>query len=291
MDVLCNPGYRRSAAFCITLYQRFFRADRCRKSGLVHSGGAMPDRSKALVVEDDDKIRRVLRNLLEDDGFAVVEAADAESALQCIKAQDLSVVTLDIQLGRDNGMDVLRQIRGISDVPVIMVTGKDDVIDRVLGLEIGADDYITKPFHVREVLARIHAVVRRSASASQAPVGVEHGVPTYTVDGLTIIPDRMEVLDRTGHDCDATTADMALLRIFLERPNRALSRDQLMDLDGGVEWSPLDRTIDNQVARLRKKIERDPAAPKLIKTVRGVGYMLASDVRKSQPADAGSKSA
>jgi len=244
----------------------------------------------ALVVEDDEKVRKVLRNVLEDDGFSVVEAADAETALARVDDGDYSLVTLDIQLGRDNGMDVLRRIRAVSKVPVIMVTGKDDVFDRVLGLEIGADDYITKPFHVREVLARIHAVVRRTVVEDTAPKPGKN-VLTYLVDGLEIVPGRMEVLDRDGADCNATTADMALLKIFLERPHRALSRDQLMDLVGGIEWSPLDRTIDNQVARLRKKIERDPAAPKLIKTVRGIGYMLACDVEQRHAGDGASKSA
>lgn len=254
-------------------------------------GGFMPDQPTVLVVEDDEKIRRVLRNVLEDDGFAVLEAADAAGALVLVESHALDLVTLDIQLGKDNGMDILRRIRAISTVPVIMVTGKDDVIDRVLGLEIGADDYITKPFHVREVLARIHAVLRRYETSGVQTTQPDMNVQTYLVDGLTIVPDRMEVLDRGGVECDTTTADMSLLKIFLERPYRALSRDQLMDLIGGVEWSPLDRTIDNQVARLRKKIERNPAAPKLIKTVRGVGYMLASDVEIRQPDGARSKSA
>lgn len=291
MDLACNRGYPATTAICNGLYQSRFGADRNRAHCIVHLGGTMPEQATALVVEDDEKIRRVLRNVLEDDGFAVVEAADADSALSYVETQDLDLVTLDIQLGKDNGMDVLRRIRAVSRVPVIMVTGKDDVIDRVLGLEIGADDYITKPFHVREVLARIHAVARR-----YAVIDDQRGKPTLDVqmllvDGLAIVPDRMEVLDRNGNECGMTTADMALLKIFLERPNRALSRDQLMDFIGGGEWSPLDRTIDNQVARLRKKIERNPAAPKLIKTVRGVGYMLASDVKRCQPEEAGSKSA
>lgn len=251
----------------------------------------MADQPTALVVEDDEKVRRVLRNVLEDDGFSVLEAGDANTALDTIASRELSLITLDIQLGRDNGMDVLREIRRVSKVPVIMVTGKDDVIDRVLGLEIGADDYITKPFHVREVLARIHAVVRRYVPDAEETAKVPDDVLTYLMDGLTIIPDRMEMLDRNGADCNATTADMSLLKIFLERPNRALSRDQLMDLVGGIEWSPLDRTIDNQVARLRKKIERNPSAPKLIKTVRGVGYMLAGDVQVRPPGELGTKRA
>ena len=248
----------------------------------------MSEDPTALVVEDDEKIRRVLRNLLEDDGFSVVEADSAASAMAEVKARKLDLVTLDIQLGRDNGMDILRDIRTFSKVPVIMVTGKDDVIDRVLGLEIGADDYITKPFHVREVLARVHAVVRRFTPEE---VERQQDVPSYILDGLTIVPDRMEVIDRDGKDCHLTTADMALLTIFIERPNRALSRDQLMDLVGGIEWSPLDRTIDNQVARLRKKIERNPASPNLIKTVRGVGYMLAGELRRLGVQAVGSRSA
>ncbi|MDJ0637750.1 MAG: response regulator transcription factor [Paracoccaceae bacterium] len=251
----------------------------------------MSDGSTILVVEDDEKIRRVLRNVLEDDGFSVIEAEDAARALDVIGSRSLALVTLDIQLGSDNGMDVLRDMRKVSDVPVIMVTGKDDVFDRVLGLEIGADDYIAKPFHVREVLARIHAVLRRHKSKKTTPLDSDPEVQTYVMDGLTIVPERMEVLDREGRDCNLTTADMSLLTIFIERPNRALSRDQLMDLVGGTEWSPLDRTIDNQVARLRKKIERNPSDPKLIKTVRSVGYMLAGNVVKCPLQDVGSKSA
>lgn len=251
----------------------------------------MTDATKALVVEDDEKIRRVLRNILEDDGFSVIEADNREAAIECIGSQDPALVTLDIQLGKDNGLDLLRDIRKVSNVPIIMVTGKDDVIDRVVGLEIGADDYIAKPFHVREVLARVHAVLRRKGTAAPESEDLGESPTTYVLDGLTIAPDSMEVLDRKGIPCDMTTADLSLLRIFVERPKRVLSRDQLMDLIGGTEWSPLDRTIDNQVARLRKKIERNPSDPKLIKTVRGVGYMLAQDVvQRVAPAQA-SKSA
>jgi DNA-binding response OmpR family regulator len=251
----------------------------------------LPELSTALVVEDDEKIRRVLRNVLEEDGFSVVEAEDGAAAVAVVKSHAPALVTLDIQLGPENGMDILREIRQFSKVPVIMVTGRDDVIDRVLGLEIGADDYITKPFHVREMLARVHAVLRRAGSQGEETKSSDPELLTYLMDGLTIVPDKMEVLDRSGQDSHLTTADMALLTIFIERPNRALSRDQLMTLVGGVEWSPLDRTIDNQVARLRKKIERDPSNPKLIKTVRGVGYMLTGEVVIRTPQQPGSKSA
>jgi len=179
------------------------------------------------------------------------------------------------------------------------VTGKDDVIDRVVGLEVGADDYITKPFHVREVMARIRSVLRRTEDLGTAlleePVEPEQPKSAqslrYAFDGMTAIPDSLELLDRSNVDCEMTSGDFRLLTVFLKRPKRVLSRDQLMDLTGGTEWHPLDRTIDNQIARLRKKIERDPSSPKLIKTVRGVGYSFTCDVQKVQASAASVKSA
>jgi two-component system, OmpR family, response regulator len=245
-----------------------------------------------LIVEDDPKISTLLRNVLEDHGFAIREAATAAAALSALSSNNIDLITLDIHLGKDNGVDLAREIRRTSRVPIIMVTGKDDVIDRVVGLEVGADDYITKPFHVREVIARVRSVLRRSGEANAAgnlPEGDIAPDPSssfqYRFDGMTVIPDRLELLDRDNVDCALTSGDFKLLSVFLERPKHVLSRDQLMDLTGGIEWSPLDRTIDNQVARLRKKIERDPSSPRLIKTVRGVGYTLACDVQKVQPSD------
>ena len=239
-----------------------------------------------LVVEDDPKIRTLLRNVMEGEGFGVFEAATACEALELVRTSPPSLITLDIYLGADNGLELAREIRGISRVPIIMVTGKDDVIDRVVGLEIGADDYITKPFHIREVIARVRSVLRRtngaemSSQATAGSDGTDHDETSrsFLFDGITAIPDRLQVLDRRGAECALTSGDFRLLTVFLEHPKRVLSRDQLMDLTGGVEWSPLDRTIDNQVARLRKKIERDPSDPRLIKTVRGVGYSFACDV-------------
>jgi len=240
-----------------------------------------------LVVEDDPKIRTLLRNVLEGEGYGVLEADCAEDALHAVKTSQIALITLDLNLGSDNGLEIAKEIRHHSDVPIIMVTGKDDVIDRIVGLEMGADDYITKPFHIREVLARVRSVLRRSEHSDQGtaiggPVSARSGDDNsscFHFDGLTAVPDRFELIDRNGADCGLTSGDFKLLTIFLERPKRVLSRDQLMDLNGGVEWSPLDRTIDNQVARLRKKIERDPSDPKVIKTVRGVGYTLACDVQ------------
>ncbi len=253
-----------------------------------------------LVVDDDPKIRTLLRNVMETEGFSVVEAANARDVWDFIGDPSIKLITLDIHLGVDNGIELAREIRRKSAVPIIMVTGKDDVIDRVVGLEVGADDYITKPFHVREVIARVRSVLRRS-SISQVSEGKADPVTqlnqtlevskSFCFDGMTASPDRLELVDREGQDCGLTSGDFKLLMVFLERPKRVLSRDQLMDLTGGLEWNPLDRTIDNQIARLRKKIERNPSDPKLIKTVRGIGYTFACDVDRVQPSGGAASSA
>jgi len=250
-----------------------------------------------LVVDDDPKIRTLLRNVLESDGFAVTEAETAAQVLQAIETTAVSLITLDLSLGADSGIDLARQIRRTTQVPIIMVTGKDDVIDRVVGLEVGADDYITKPFHVREVIARIRSVLRRSEALPEAgsisvATQLQSHCPDsvhFAFDEMIAIPDQMKLLDRNNAECGLTSGDFKLLAVFLNRPKRVLSRDQLMDLTGGTEWSPLDRTIDNQIARLRRKIERDTSDPKLIKTVRGVGYSFACDVQIVQASDSVAK--
>ena len=248
------------------------------------------DKQTILVVDDDPKIRALLRNVFEDDGFAVVEAENAVQTLASLSESQISLITLDVHLMQDNGIDIARDIRRNSSVPIIMVTGKDDVIDRVVGLEVGADDYITKPFHVREVIARIRSVLRRSDSSATPIAAPEPDagpvVPAtagYHFDGMIASPDELTLLDRSGDPIALTSGDFRLLTVFLDRPKRVLSRDQLMDLTGGIDWTPLDRTIDNQIARLRKKIERDAARPNLIKTVRGVGYLLACEVKRVHP--------
>ena len=231
-----------------------------------------------LVVDDDLQIRNLLRRCLEGDGFAVDEATDGAGVALALARGLPDLILLDLNLGRDNGLEIARTIRRDHALPIIMVTGKDDVIDRVVGLELGADDYITKPFHVREMLARVRSVLRRSEGSVGIPMPEAVGTVTvgqiHLLDGLTVDRDRMTLVDRDGRPCDLTTADFKLLTAFLENPQRPLSRDRLMDLIDGPEWAPLDRAIDNQVARLRKKIERDPSRPMLIKTVRGIGYQL-----------------
>ncbi len=233
-----------------------------------------------LVVDDEAEIRALLRKCFEREGYDVIEAKDGAELRARIEQQPVSLVTLDLTLGGEDGLDLAREIRTRCNVPIVMITGKGDTIDRVVGLELGADDYIAKPFQLREVLARVRAVLRRygpaEAAASPAPSAHER----YAFEDM--------VLDLTGRELtregtglqELTTAEFNLLEIFVKRPHRVLSRDNIMDLLKGHEWSPLDRSIDALVGRVRKKIERDSEHPRLIKTVRGVGYAFTADARR-----------
>ncbi len=237
----------------------------------------MPGR-KILVVDDEDQIRALLRNLLEREGFVVFEASNSSDALDILARGAPSLVTLDINLAGEDGFALARDIRSRLDVPIIMISGKADEIDRIVGLELGADDYIVKPFNLREVLARIRAVLRRYEPRPATTRTVGKTVATFA--GWSFDLDGREVRDPSGAEVDLTTAEFNLLAIFLDRPKRVLSRDQLLDLLKGAEWSPFDRSIDTLIARLRKKIESDPERPGLIKTVRGVGYVFSVDVTR-----------
>lgn len=238
--------------------------------------------TRILIVDDDPKIRTVLRRCLEGESYLVSEASSMSETLAKIEAKAPDLITLDLQLGPDDGLEIARAIRRISTVPIVMVTGKADLIDRIVGLEIGADDYIVKPFHVREVIARVKSVLRRTALGEAQPEATssETKSPKIAFDGLVATPDQFGLAGRDGAPITLTGRESKLLQVFLDRPKRTLSRDQLMELIGGHEYAPLDRTVDNQIARLRKKIERDPAHPKLIKTIRGIGYVFTADVTR-----------
>lgn len=223
-----------------------------------------------LVVDDDASVRRMLRGFLEGEGFATLEATDAISTASALAKHKIDLITLDLNLGTVDGLTIAREIRQSSDVPIIMVTGKGDTIDRIVGLEVGADDYIPKPFHLREVLARVRSVLRRRAQTSQAPGTPEEG-NSITFDDFVLDLGRRTLKGPEGA-VELTSGEFDMLVMFAYRPHRVLSRDQIMDLLKGNEWAPMDRSIDNRVARLRKKIEPDPANPILIKTVRGAGY-------------------
>ena len=238
-----------------------------------------PSPSHILVVEDDAKVRLLLRRCFEGEGFLVSEAGSGTEALERLAAGTFDLVTLDLRLPDGDGLAVGREIRARSAVPIIMVTGKGDTIDRVVGLELGADDYIAKPFQLREVVARVRAVLRRTAgsgppvAAAGAPAGDALAFEGWVLD----LPKR-ELRSAAGAVCGLTTSEFDLLKVFATHANRVLSRDQIMDLLRGHDWTPTDRSIDNLVMRLRRKIEPDPERPRLIKSVRGVGYCFAATV-------------
>lgn len=229
-----------------------------------------------LIVDDDPKVRTLLRRCFEGEGFGVSEAKNGAELSDALRRQTVSLITLDLSLGAENGLDLARDIRKEHNVPIIMLTGKGDAIDRVVGLELGADDYLAKPFELRELVARVRAVLRRSAASPQ-PTASEHG---YAFEDWIFDIPRRSLSRATGETQELTTSEFNLLETFVKRPQRVLSRDDLMDLLKGHDWSPLDRSIDNLVARLRKKIEKDPDRPTLIKTVRGVGYTFTAEVQR-----------
>jgi DNA-binding response OmpR family regulator len=236
-----------------------------------------------LVVDDEEAVRALLRDCFELEGYRVEEAADARAANACIEAGLVQLVTLDLNLGGDNGLELARQIRARCNVPIVMITGKGDTIDRVVGLELGADDYIAKPFHVREVLARVRAVLRRyevMPAGEPVPAPSREAGDVWRFEGWALNAGRRELRSASGDLCELTTGEFNMLLMFVQRPSRVLSRDNIMDLLKGHEWSPLDRSIDSLVARLRRKVEEVADAPRLIKTVRGVGYVFAVEVKR-----------
>lgn len=233
-----------------------------------------------LVVDDDPKVRLLLRRCFEQDGYRVSEAQTEADTIARLSCGGIDLITLDLALGADDGLSIARAIRSQSNVPIVMVTGKGDTIDKVVGLEMGADDYISKPFHVREVLARIRSVLRRT-DAPQRESGCDtHQSKSqrYCFGDWVVDFSTLELATTNGEPHDLTTADFKLLEVFVKNAKRVLTRDQLMDQLKGNDWNPLDRSIDNQVARLRRKIEPDPKQPTFIKTVRGAGYSFTADV-------------
>lgn len=242
-----------------------------------------------LVVDDEEPVRALLRDCFELEGYRVSEAKDGDELHARLHADPVHLITLDLKLGGQSGLELAREIRSTCNIPIVMITGKGDMIDRVVGLELGADDYIAKPFHVREVLARVRAVLRRyealppPSANGLAPVAAapdDHG-ERFAFDDWVLDLGRRELKSTKGEACDLTTAEFNMLEMFLRRPHRVLSRDNIMDLLKGHEWSPFDRSIDALIVRLRRKIEPNTENPRIIKTVRGVGYVLATDVQKA----------
>jgi len=243
---------------------------------------AQPAPAHILIVDDEVEVRRLLEAGLKAEGYAVSEAADGAGLMAMLEKKPVDLITLDVRLGGEDGFNLAREVRAKNNVPIIMISGKGDMIDRVVGLELGADDYIAKPFHMREVLARVRAVLRRYETQGAEPARASPAEKSrrFEFDGWVLDAGRRALVNPEGKDCELTTAEFNLLLLLVERPGRVLSRDELMDLLKGHDWTPLDRSIDGLVARLRKKIERGEV-PQLVKTVRGVGYVFAAQVRRS----------
>ncbi|MDP9304235.1 MAG: response regulator transcription factor [Actinomycetota bacterium] len=227
----------------------------------------MPDSSTILLVDDEDSIQKLLTYPLEREGYRVLQARDGEEALTRFASERVDLVVLDIMLPKLDGLEVCKRLRAESEVPIIMLTARDDELDKVLGLELGADDYITKPFSIREFRSRVRALLRRASVVRQ----VDEGDDLITAEGLTIDLSRRAV-EVGGERVQLTYVEFELLRILASHPGRVYSRRMLLEaLWGGADYRE-PRTIDVHVRHLREKLERDPAEPGYILTVRGVGY-------------------
>lgn len=228
------------------------------------------------VVEDEGSLREAVAEYLGDRGFRVLCAANAAEMRSLMQSEAIDLAILDIAMPGEDGLTLARWLRTRSPKPgIIFATAAGSAIDRIVGLEIGADDYVVKPFNPRELLARIRAVLRRSQALPRTPAS---NAKRIRFDRWTLDVPRQELVGADAVAVPLSTAEFRLLTVFLERPRMVLSREQLLDLTSGRALEPFERSIDNQVSRLRKKVETDPKNPAIIRTVWGGGYSLAADV-------------
>ncbi|HWV52482.1 response regulator [Pseudorhodoplanes sp.] len=227
-----------------------------------------------LIVDDHREIRELVTRALVKEGFRVSSAADGRAMHKMLADGRIDLILLDLMLPGEDGLSICRNLRTTSDIPIIMLTAKGEEIDRVLGLEMGADDYLPKPFGSRELIARIRAVLRRGRPSEPAAKNASH----YGFDRWRLNTAARELIRDDGVSVPLSTGEYDLLLAFVQRPQRVLSREQLLDLARGRAAANFDRAIDTQVSRLRKKIEQDPADPKIIKTVWGGGYTFTAAV-------------
>jgi two-component system OmpR family response regulator len=226
-----------------------------------------------LIVDDHREIRELVSRVLSKEGFRVSAAADGRAMHKALADSRIDLILLDLMLPGEDGLSLCRGLRAQSDIPIIMLTAKGDEVDRVIGLEMGADDYLPKPFGSRELIARIKAVLRRGGH--ERAEGTQAAKPKfYRFDRWTLDTGARALLRDDGVSISLSTGEFDLLLALVERPQRVLSRDQLLDLARGRSASAFDRAIDTQISRLRKKIEADPSNPAIIKTVWGGGYTL-----------------
>jgi two-component system phosphate regulon response regulator OmpR len=232
---------------------------------------------RVLIVEDDRDVRTMLAEYLGGQGFEVAQAESGEAMRAALAQAVPNVVLLDVRLPGEDGLSLARYLRERYDLGIIMVTGAGEVVDRIVGLEMGADDYVAKPFDLRELLARVKSVMRRvqgrgsAAAPAAAPAVGDARVP---IGRCLLDLKSHRLFDRAGGEVTITAMEFDLLKAFVEHPNQVLSRDRLLTLTRNREWEPFDRSIDIRITRVRRKIETDPENPTAIRTVRGAGYMF-----------------
>lgn len=233
------------------------------------------ERHRLLVVDDDAQIRRFLQRYLGHEGFDVVTAANGSEMRRMLAGGDIDLIILDVGMPGDDGLTLTRELRRTSQVGIIILTGLEGSAERVVGLELGADDYVSKPFDERELVARIRTVLRRLA-VRDVEGGVTDRKP-IVFDAFIIDLDRRELLHADGGAVALTTFEFDLLSVLVRHPRQPLSREMLLEQVAGRVWTPDDRAVDTAMVKLRRKLESDPRHPSIIKTVRGVGYLFAPD--------------
>ena len=238
---------------------------------------AQPDR--ILLVDDEKALREPLAAYLGKQGFTVREAESAARARSMLQAEPADLVLLDIMMPGEDGLSLCRHLVETRSLPVILLTARGEATDRIVGLEIGADDYVVKPFEPRELVARIRSVLRRASRAEAVPA-IERD---YMFEGWRLDPLKRRLTDPEGAVVAISSAEFRLLKAFLDHPRQVLDRDRLLDMVQGREAHLFDRSVDNAISRLRRKVEPDRTDPQLILTVRGGGYMLAADVTRHDP--------
>ncbi|WP_417622294.1 response regulator [Parasphingorhabdus sp.] len=237
----------------------------------------MANKIHILLVDDEATLREPLADYLIKQGYKVQQAADASIARSLLNAYEFDIILLDIMMPGEDGLSLCRFVTDKTDIPVIFISAKTEETERIIGLELGADDYITKPFSPRELVARIKVILRRAEKNGTRPNSGSGGA--YQFSGWTLKCDKRSLIDADGVNVSLSTGEYQMLLALVTRAGQVLNRDQLLDITQGREAHAFDRAVDNQISRLRRKIEPDPKNPEIIKTVWGGGYVLAGEVK------------
>ena len=235
-------------------------------------------RYKVLLVDDDARLRELLSRYLQEQGFSIKTVIDSAAMDRALHREHFDLLVLDLMLPGEDGLAICRRLRAAdNNMPIVMLTAKGDEVDRIVGLEMGADDYLPKPFNPRELVARIHAIMRRQPSNLPGAPALEEEVVNF---GRISVNLGTRALSCDGKDITLTTGEFSLLKVLLQHPRQPLSRDKLMELARGREYGVFDRAIDVQISRLRKLVEDDPSKPRYLQTVWGFGYVFIPDEAK-----------